>query len=226
MSGTADGYQFNLPKSGRPTDATFSESWYPGIQAYWPNCTTKRSVDPIVGIRAVVIHATAGGSSSGAISVMKRKIDPASFHWLVPDEDESQHGSLVWACAPEASAAWHVRNAAFHPDVNSGEKRVNHWSLGIEVVNTQIEDPFSNWQVETTARIVRYCWAKYPNLVHIVSHAKLDPTRRSDPGSAFPWARFKDLVLTSGNDNVPSVAILATPASKIRAATGGDCCNG
>ena len=31
MSGPADIYQFNLPKSGRPTDATFAESWYPVV---------------------------------------------------------------------------------------------------------------------------------------------------------------------------------------------------
>ncbi len=28
--------------------------------------------------------------------------------------------------------------------------------------------------------------AKYPNLKHVVSHAKLEPIRRSDPGKFFP----------------------------------------
>lgn len=224
MSGPAGNYQFNLPKSGRPIDTSFPESWYPGVQSYWPQCTTKRSVDPILGIKAIVIHATAGASSAGAVSVMKKTKDPASFHWLVPDEDEPQHGSLVWACVPEARAAWHVRNAASHADVNNGEKRANHWSLGIEIVNTQEADPFSEWQVKVTAQIVRYCWAKYPNLVHIVSHAKLDSSRRSDPGSAFPWARFKELVLSAGNDNVPTTALNVTPLSRIKMAKPGTCC--
>lgn len=223
MSGPADAYQINLPKSGRPSDATFPESWYPGVQPYWPNCTTKRSVDPIMGIVAVIIHATAGTSSAGAVSVMKKTESPASFHWLVPDEDEAQHGSLVWACAPEARAAWHVRNSCLHPDVNGGAKRVNHWSLGIEVVNTQVGDPFSDWQVAVTAQVVRYCWAKYPNLAHVVSHAKLDPTRRSDPGSGFPWKRFKELVLAKGNDNVPPTALEAVSLSKLKVAKGDPC---
>lgn len=226
MSGPADSYHFKLPKTGRPVDASFPESWYPGVQPYWPKCTTKRSVDPILGINAVIIHATAGASSAGAISVMKKTSDPASFHWLVPDEDEAQHGQLVWACVPETYAAWHVRNAAFHPDINNGEKRVNHWSLGIEIVNTQKKDSFSDWQVSVTAQIIRYCWAKYPNLIHIVSHAKLDPSRRSDPGAEFPWSRFKDLVLTAGNDNVPAVALNAIPLSKLKVAKANDCCLG
>jgi N-acetylmuramoyl-L-alanine amidase len=218
-------YHFTLPTRKRPADVALAEAWYPGVQKYWPQCTSKRSVDPIMGIVAVVIHATAGASSSGAVSVMKRTTDAASFHWLVPDEDEPQHGKLVWACVPEALAAWHVRNTAASPDVNGGAKRVNHWSVGIEVVNAQKNDPFSPWQIEATARIVRYCWAKYPNLTDVVSHAKLDPGRRSDPGPAFDWARFKDLVLNGEADAIVDLAMGATPVSKVKAVTGQGCCD-
>lgn len=73
-------YHFTLPKSRRPGEVSLNEPWYPGVQPYWPTCTTKRSVDPIMGITTVVIHATAGGSSAGAISVMKKPTDAASFH--------------------------------------------------------------------------------------------------------------------------------------------------
>jgi N-acetyl-anhydromuramyl-L-alanine amidase AmpD len=218
-------YQFDLPKRGRPNEVALNEPWYPNIQPYWPRSTTKRSVDPILGIKAVVIHATAGSSSEGAISVMKQA-EPASFHWLVPDENEPQHGNLVWACVPEALAAWHVRNSASHKDVNENAKKVNHWSLGIEVVNTQVNDQFSAWQIEATARIVRYCWAKYPNLAHVVSHAKLDPNRRADPGSNFDWNKFKDLVLTGTNDPISDLVALAKPATMIKSKAIRGCCTG
>ncbi|CAE6713377.1 MAG: N-acetylmuramoyl-L-alanine amidase [Nitrospira sp.] len=220
-------YQFNLPRTGRPSDVILNEVWYPGIQAYWEQSTSSRIFDAILGIKAVVIHATAGSSSAGAISVMRD--GKASFQWLVPDEDEPQHGQLVWACAPEARAAWHVRNACSHPDVNDGADKVNHWSLGIEVVNNQTtRDGFSDWQIQATAQIVRYCWAKYPNLKHVVSHAKLDPTRRSDPGAGFPWARLKKLVLTpQDEDSVPAIAMEAQPASAISTETSPKgCCHG
>lgn len=215
-------YQLNLPSIGRPDDVVLNEVWYPGIKDFWDDCTSERSVDRILGIKAIVIHATAGSSSSGAVSVM---VDgKASFHWLVPDENEDQHGQLVWACAPETRAAWHVRNSCSHPDVNGGAKKVNHWSLGIEIVNSQINDPFSDWQVEATARIVRYCWAKYPNLVHVVSHAKLDPDRRKDPGISFPWDRFKDLVLNGANDGVPTTVANAPHASMLLSRMDTDAC--
>lgn len=219
-------YHFMLPRSRRPHEVPLVEPWYPGVQPYWPRCTSRRTVDPIQGVVAVVIHATAGASSAGAVSVMKRSVEPASFHWLVPDEDEAQHGHLVWACAPEALAAWHVRNAAAHPDVHGGARRVNHWSLGIEVVNAQVNDPFSAWQVEATARIVRHCWAKYPNLEHVVSHAKLDPLRRTDPGIHFDWGRLRALVLAEDSEAVPALVAAATPLSRLRAArAAASCCN-
>ena len=220
-------YQFDLPVRGRPSDVIINEVWYPGIQASWERSTSRRIFDPILGIKAVVIHATAGASSEGAVSVMRD--GRASFHWLVPDENEPQHGRLVWACAPEARAAWHVRNTCSHPAVNSGANKVNHWSLGIEVVNSQKDsDAFSDWQVAVTAQVIRYCWAKYPNLKHIVSHAKLDPARRSDPGKHFPWAKFKDLVLNpSPQERLPAVVMKARPASSIAANVENDgCCPG
>ncbi|MBF6023215.1 N-acetylmuramoyl-L-alanine amidase [Lysobacter niastensis] len=222
-------YQFNLPTAGRPDDVMLEETWYPGIRPYWEGASSRRIYDPILGVRAVVIHATAGASSDGAVSVIRDR--KASFHWLVPDENEPQHGQLVWACIPEARAAWHVRNTCSHADVWGGATKVNHWSLGIEVVNTQqASDPFSAWQVEATARIVRYCWAKYPNLKHVVSHARLDPSRRSDPGTAFDWDRFRQLVLAGNGHDVPralAASTRATPRGKRAKKAGtsdGGCC--
>ncbi|POF27926.1 N-acetylmuramoyl-L-alanine amidase [Roseibium marinum] len=214
-------YLFDLPGAKRPSKATIREEWYPGVKDYWDRSTSSRIFDAILGVRAVIIHATAGHNSSGAMSVMRD--GRASWHWLVADEDEDAHGSHVWACAPEARAAWHVRNAVSDPRVNGGAKRVNHWSLGIEIVNSQKQsplDPFSDWQVAETARIVRYCWAKYPNLSQVVSHALLDPSRRSDPGTHFPWDSFKALVLDgpaekSVEELFPGVAALSElPSSR------------
>jgi N-acetyl-anhydromuramyl-L-alanine amidase AmpD len=219
-------YQFDLPSTGRPSDVIINESWYPGVQDYWANSTSSRIYDAILGIKAVVIHATAGSTSSGAISVMRAGV--ASFHWLVPDENEPQHGNLVWACAPEARAAWHVRNSCSHPEVNAGTHRTNHWSLGIEIVNQLTKvDGYSDWQIRATAQIVRHCWAKYPNLKHIVSHAKIDPDRRSDPGDHFPWSKFKSYVYDISYDGVPSSALLAIPARMLPEHTPIDgCCKG
>lgn len=192
-------YLFDLPERGRPNDIRLAEEWYPGVRDHWIAASNSRAVDALLGIRAIVIHASAGASAE-AMSVLKARA--ASWHWLVPDENEEQHGQFAWACIPEARAAWHVRSDRFHPDVNGGRSKVNNWSLAVEIVNAHgngSTDPFSEWQVQMTADIVRYSWAKYPNLRHVVAHAVLDPARPSDPGWHFPWQTFKDLVLSAGS---------------------------
>lgn len=186
-------YHFELPPyQGTPLPEP-PHLWYPGVQAHHAGSTSDRTLRSDGKIKAFVIHATAGASSAGAMSVMFDH--RASWHWLIPDENEPEHGVRVWACAPEGRAAWHVRNDCSHPDVNHGSKNVNYWSLGVEIVNTQVNDPFSDWQVQQAAALVRYAWSKYPELVDVVSHAKLDPQRRSDPGAHFPWDDFRKLVL-------------------------------
>lgn len=191
-------YLFDLPERGRPNNIRLAEEWYPGVRDHWIAASNSRAVDALLGIKAVVIHATADASAA-AMSVLKEH--RASWHWLVPDENEEQHGRFVWACIPEARAAWHVRNDRSHPAVNGGRNKVNNWSLAVDIVNARgngCTDPFSEWQVLVTADIVRYCWAKYPNLRHVVAHAALDPSGRSDPGWHFPWQTFRDLVLSAG----------------------------
>lgn len=189
-------YHFKLPTYQGPQLPEPTNSWYPNIQAHHGATTSDRTNHSDGIVRAFVIHATAGASSSGAMSVMFDY--DASWHWLIPDENEPEHGVKVWACAPEKRAAWHVRNSRSHPDVNNGHRHVNYWSLGVEIVNTQsdtVADPYSDWQVQQTAALVRYAWSKYPHLVDVVSHAKLDPSRRVDPGTRFPWDRLRELVL-------------------------------
>ncbi len=215
-------YQFDLPAAGRPSIVNLKEEWYPGIQGAAINASSKRIYDPINGVRTVVIHATAGSSSAGAASVITNR--KASFHWLVPDENEDQHGEFVWATCHEARAAWHVRNSCTHADVWGGKNKINHFSLGIEVVNLAVpSDDYSSWQIEATAEIVRYCWAKYPNLKHVVSHAKLDPTRRTDPGAHFPWESLKDKVINSIEEAAPAL-VASAPAPTSEEAASAGCC--
>lgn len=203
-------YFFELPSNGRPALFPIAEKVVSDINWFNQNRASNRIFHSINGIEGVVIHATAGGSTSGALAWW-RGTPPngarSSAHWIVPDEDEAAHGKHVWAVVYEALAAWHVRNSATSPEVGNKSK-INHWSLGIEIVNRQNDsDTFSAWQYEMTALLVRYCWAKYPNLKYVFSHAMVDPARRSDPGDEFEWTKFKDLVLSASNDPKPDVAV-------------------
>lgn len=189
-------FQFDLPSLKRPNEVPkLAEVIHKRAWAAAPRCTSARHGAPEETVRLLVIHATAGASTAGAVSVMDDA--RASFHWIVPDEDEPAHGAHVWATAPEARAAWHVRRSCRHPDICDGATNLNRASLGVEIVNRQSGgDSFSDWQIRATAAITRYAWARYPRLVHVASHARLDPHRRTDPGANFPWADFENLVLS------------------------------
>jgi N-acetylmuramoyl-L-alanine amidase len=187
-------FQFDLPRDRNWPRIPITERIHETAWAAAGSCSSLRHAPPEEAIRVMVIHATAGSSTAGAVSVMEE--GRASFHWIIPGKDEKAHGGHVWATCPERLAAWHVRRSCAHPDICSGATNLNRLSLGIEIVNRQDgKDPFSPWQIEATAEMVCYAAGKYPNLAHVVSHARLDPDRRTDPGANFPWAEFRSLVL-------------------------------
>lgn len=188
-------FYFALPQNNRPAFVPLDEEVHSDFSWLTANRSRSRGQDVFQVIDTVVIHATAGWATQHAID--NWHVRAASAHWIVPDEDEPQHGHFVWATVAEAKAAYHV-GAPNNADLGQGPN-VNNRSLGIEIVNTQdvqnYQDPYSAWQVTMAARIVLYAWAKYPNLKHVISHARLDPNNRGDPGSQFPWASFKQQVL-------------------------------
>lgn len=180
----------------RPPMQPLDEHIVPDFDWFATHRASRRAGEGVLAIEGVVIHATAGSTAAGALSWWRQPAVKASAHWLIPAEREPLHGQAVIAVVPEARAAWHVLPGCAHPGINTGKARVNGWSLGIEIVNTQLPgDGFSDWQIDATAAITRYAWAKYPNLRWVFSHAAVDPARRSDPGPAFPWADFTRAVV-------------------------------
>lgn len=201
-------YILELDAALRPPPQPLDERIVADIGWYSANRASARRGDALNAIEGIVIHATAGGTASGALSWWKNPTVKASAHWLVPAEREALHEVAVIAAVHEARAAWHVRPSCSLQAINSGKASINSWSLGIEIVNTQAAgDSFSDWQVEATAAIVRYAWAKYPKLRWVFSHAAVDPARRSDPGTAFPWERFADAILAPAEDRITIAAV-------------------
>jgi N-acetyl-anhydromuramyl-L-alanine amidase AmpD len=190
-------YYFELPADQAPAFVSLAEEIHEDFGWLTKNRARSRGRDVFDVIDTVVVHATAGYATQHAVDTWRQV--KASAHWIIPDEDEPQHGHFAWATVAEAKAAYHVGNVDYEPHLGPGTN-VNNRSLGIEIVNTQnvqdFTDRFSAWQITMAAQIVLYAWAKYPNLKHVISHARLDPTRRADPGSNFPWEDFKTQVLT------------------------------
>lgn len=218
-------YYFTLPPEPRPPFRPLQEEVHPDFQWLTTKRARSRGGDVFNVIDTIVVHATAGYATEHAIATWKKS--KASAHWIVPDEDEPQHGHFIWATVAEAKAAYHVGNVDYEQHLGPGTN-VNNRSLGIEIVNTQnvqeFSDPISAWQVEMTARIVLYAWAKYPNLKHVISHARLDPSRRSDPGKNFPWGDFQQMVLAHAVLVPRNPLVAVTGSSRRPTDHPGNCC--
>lgn len=145
-----------------------------------PHCS-KREYSPV---DTIVIHCTAGSSTEGAYTTMlKREV---SSHIIIPDYDRAGEPNRVIRLVPDDKKSYHVlRSIKFQ-----GKTDINSRSLGIEIVNTGQEgDPYSLKQVADTAAWTRYWIGKFP-IKYLVTHAYLDPTRRSDPCVTFPWDNY------------------------------------
>ncbi len=88
---------------------------------------------------------------------------------------------------PFTKRAWHSGRSAYR-----GRAECNDYSVGVELEGTD-DSPFEEVQYTRLVEIVRVLLAAYPSLSreHIVGHSDIAPGRKTDPGAAFDWARFR-----------------------------------
>jgi len=86
-----------------------------------------------------------------------------------------------------ARRAWHAGASSWRdPD------QCNDFSIGVELEGTD-DLPYDAAQYTVLARLTRALRRRYP-IVDIVGHSKIAPGRKTDPGPAFDWARYRQLV--------------------------------
>jgi AmpD protein len=91
---------------------------------------------------------------------------------------------------PFALRAWHAGHSQYR-----GRSGCNDFSVGIELEGTD-EIPYTEGQYESLAGLVSALLATYPTLSaeRITGHSDIAPGRKSDPGPAFEWPRFRQLL--------------------------------
>jgi N-acetyl-anhydromuramoyl-L-alanine amidase len=91
--------------------------------------------------------------------------------------------------------AWHAGQSLFE-----GRPNCNDFSIGIELEGTDAL-PYTDAQYASLAAVTRALCRHYPGIVpqRIVGHSDIAPLRKSDPGPAFDWPRFKGMLATQAN---------------------------
>ncbi len=90
--------------------------------------------------------------------------------------------------------AWHAGASSFE-----GRERCNDFSIGIELEGTDSE-PYGDAQYRVLAAVTRALIRAYPAITpeRIRGHSDIAPGRKTDPGEAFDWSRYRRLLVEAG----------------------------
>ncbi|AFL74975.1 1,6-anhydro-N-acetylmuramyl-L-alanine amidase AmpD [Thiocystis violascens] len=99
-------------------------------------------------------------------------------------------GTLI-QYVPCEQRAWHAGVSCFQ-----GRERCNDYSIGIELEGDD-RTPFAAAQYRVLADCTRHLQRRYPAITpaRIAGHSDIAPGRKTDPGPAFDWNRYRE---TSG----------------------------
>jgi AmpD protein len=95
---------------------------------------------------------------------------------------------------PFNKRAWHAGVSKYQ-----GRERCNDFSIGIELEGTDTL-PYTDAQYQQLTAISDVLIQVYPAIVdHMTGHCDIAPERKTDPGPAFDWMRFRTLVEVTSN---------------------------
>lgn len=88
---------------------------------------------------------------------------------------------------PFDARAWHAGNSSF-----AGVADCNNYSIGIELEGAD-DIPYSDAQYQELQKVSRQLLLTYPKLTpeRITGHSDVAPGRKTDPGPAFDWQRYR-----------------------------------
>ncbi len=134
-------------------------------------------------IDTVVLHYT--GMQSGA-AALERLCDPlaeVSAHYLIEEDGR------LYRLVDEEKRAWHAGVSAWQ-----GRSNINHYSIGIEIVNPGHEfgyRPFPSRQIDTLIALLSGIKKRHTiRADRFVGHSDIAPSRKQDPGELFPWEQL------------------------------------
>ena len=99
---------------------------------------------------------------------------------------------------PFLRRAWHAGVSHYE-----GREKCNDFSIGIELEGTDHE-PYEDAQYEALSSLMAEFIRVYPEMSidRMTGHCDIAPERKTDPGEAFYWERFRKLVAEKSGSRV------------------------
>ena len=164
-----------------------------------PNCDDR---PPGTKISLLVVHNISlppGRFGGDAIEqFFTNRLDPSAHPYFatIAGQRVSAHflirrdGRLI-QFVPCERRAWHAGESRWR-----GRERCNDFSIGVELEGTD-DQSYEAAQYAMLVRLIRALRQRYP-IVDFAGHSDVAPGRKTDPGSAFDWARFRRLLAERG----------------------------
>lgn len=176
-----------------------SRQWLEGARRVpSPNCD-QRPAD--AAIELIVIHGISlpprqyGGPYIDQL--FTNSLDPRAHPYFesIAGRRVSAHlfvdrGGVLTQYVPFHLRAWHSGESSY-----CGRKACNDFSIGIELEGCD-EEPYESIQYRVAAAVVDVLRRAWPGIGRdrIVGHSDIAPGRKTDPGPAFDWSRFRALL--------------------------------
>ena len=167
---------------------------------------------PGLSVDLLVIHGVSlppgefGGPWIDAL--FQNRLDPEAHPYFRPIAGLRVSSHLLIRRDGELIQYVDLRKRAWHAGVSSflGRERCNDYAIGIELEGAD-EVPYTAAQYQTLAETSRDLLARFPaiTLKRIVGHSTIAPGRKTDPGPAFDWDRYRRLLaMCQGGAPAPS----------------------
>ena len=132
----------------------------------------------------VVLHYTAMRDCASAARALCDPVREVSAHYLISEQGQ------VWQLVSEDQRAWHAGVSEY-----VGRTKCNDFSIGVEVEGCD-DVPYTFAQYRALAQLSTRIMEQYPAITasRITGHENIAPGRKTDPGPAFDWAFFHEML--------------------------------
>jgi len=163
-----------------------------------PNCDARPDPEDISLLVVHGISLPPGEYGGDAITALfTNTLDPGAHPYFagIAGQRVSAHllvrrdGTII-QYVPLTQRAWHAGESEFQ-----GRCRCNDFAIGIELEGSD-EQAYTPLQYQQLMRLARLCMRQWPGITaeRIVGHADIAPGRKTDPGPAFDWRLFHQLL--------------------------------